>query len=90
MTCANCHTTGVTSGNLAPSLFRIVGRKMAARTDFAYSDSFRKLDGVWTEEKLDKYLQNPNAFVPGTAMNSVTITDLEERKAIIDYLRDLW
>jgi len=86
--CANCHTTGVTSGNLAPSLFRIVGRKMAARTDFIYSDSFKRLNGTWTEEQLDKYLQNPNAFVPGSAMSSVIISDPEERKAIIDYLRD--
>jgi cytochrome c2 len=88
--CANCHTTGVTSGNLAPSLFRIVGRRMAARTDFTYSDAFRKLEGEWTEERLDNFLQNPNAFVPGTAMSTITITDPEERKAIIDYLKDLW
>lgn len=88
--CAACHTTGVTSGGLAPSLFRIVGRKMAVRTDFVYSNSFKVLDGVWTEELLDEFLQDPNAYIPGTSMNNTKVTDPDERKAIIDYLRDLW
>jgi cytochrome c2 len=89
-TCAGCHTTGVTSGGLAPSLFRIVGRKIAARTDYVYSASFKTLEGVWTEERLDEFLQNPTAFAPGTTMNSTQVTDPNERRAIIEYLRDLW
>lgn len=88
--CAGCHTTGVTSGGLAPSLFRIVGRKMAIRNDFTYSDSFRTLDGVWTEEKLDKFLQDPVAFVPGTAMNNTRVADPDDRRAIINYLKNMW
>ena len=88
--CAGCHTTGVTSGGLAPSLFRIVGRKMAVRTDFSYSDSFKKLTGDWTEEQLDKFLADPTAFVPGTAMNSTRVTDPDDRRAIINYLNNMW
>jgi len=88
--CAGCHTTGVTSGGLAPSLFLIVGRKQADRTDYVYSESFRKLEGVWTEELLDQFLSDPTAMVPGTLMNTLKVTDPVQRKAIIDYLRDLW
>lgn len=88
--CAGCHTTGVTSGGLGPSLFRIVGRKQATRTDYLYSDSFRALDGVWTEEALEEFLADPTSYAPGTTMSTVQVTDPEERRAIIAYLRDLW
>lgn len=86
--CAGCHATGVTSGGLAPTLYQIVGRTMATRTDYVYSDSFKQLDGTWTEELLDEFLRDPTAFAPGTTMNTIKITDPEERRAIIDYLRD--
>jgi len=89
-TCAACHTTGVTSGGLAPSLFRIVGRKMAVRRDYVYSKTFLELEGEWSEELLDEFLQDPNKFAPGTAMSNTTVADPEERRAIINYLRDLW
>jgi cytochrome c2 len=88
--CAGCHTTGVTSGGLAPSLFMIVGRRQADRTDYVYSEAFRGLDGVWTEELLDRFLTDPEALVPGNAMTTVKVADPVKRKAIIDYLRDLW
>lgn len=88
-TCAGCHTTGVTSGGLAPSLYRIVGRKRAARTDYVYSPAFKTLDGTWSEELLDLFLADPEALIPGTTMNTIKVTDPGERKAIVDYLRDL-
>ena len=86
--CAGCHTTGVSSGGLGPSLIGIVGREMASRTDYNYSDAFQQLDGEWNEELLDRFLQDPNAFVPGTTMNELKLDDAEDRKAIIEYLRD--
>lgn len=87
-TCAGCHSTGVASGGLAPSLFQIIGRKMAVRTDYVYSDAFKKLDGVWTEELLDEFLSDPNAFAPGTAMSETKVSNPEERWAIIQYMKD--
>ncbi|MCC6201662.1 MAG: PQQ-dependent sugar dehydrogenase [Gammaproteobacteria bacterium] len=88
-TCAGCHTTGVTSGGLGPSLYRVVGRRRASRTDYVYSPAFKALDGTWTEELLDRFLADPEALVPGTAMNTIKVPDAAERKALVDYLRDL-
>jgi cytochrome c len=45
---------------------------------------------VWTEELLDRFLTDPEALVPGNAMTTVKVADPVKRKAIIDYLRDLW
>ena len=45
--------------------------------------------GTWTYDDLNKFLTNPKAFVPGTAMGFAGIQKDSERADVIAYLRTL-
>ena len=45
--------------------------------------------GTWTYDDLNKFLANPKAFVPGTAMGFAGIQKDSERADVIAYLRTL-
>jgi glucose/arabinose dehydrogenase len=89
--CLGCHGLNVWDGSsaLGPNLSMIVGRPVASRDDFEYSDAMRKFGGRWTRERLDSFLANPQTAVPGTKMPFTGIPDPEQRKALIDYLEHL-
>lgn len=83
--CGSCHT--VTPGGRAtmgPNLSGVVGRKAGA-TAFNHSPAFKKLNLAWNRANLDRYLSGPTRMVPGTRM-VVSVTDAQQRAAIIDYL----
>jgi cytochrome c len=44
--------------------------------------------GKWTESRLSQFLENPQAVVPGTAMEIAGVPDPRARAQIIDYLRN--
>jgi len=46
----------------------------------------KKLDGNWTPDDLDKFLANPRADVPGTAMTFAGLPRGKVRADVIDYL----
>lgn len=70
--CISCHSVDPAETGLpAPSLADVVGRAAGSRPDFAYSPAMRAAgkDGlVWTRDVLKAFLANPQALVPGTAM----------------------
>ena len=45
--------------------------------------------GTWTYDDLNKFLANPKAFVPGTAMGFAGIAKDSERADVIAYLNSL-
>ena len=47
------------------------------------------LSGTWTFDDLNKFLANPKAFVPGTAMGFAGISKDSERADVIAYLNSL-
>ena len=86
--CAGCHTaTGTPSRGLGPDLGSVLGRTVASDPSFAYSSALRQLGGVWTEERLDQFLIDPEAFAPGTSMQMPGIGDPELRRKVITYLK---
>lgn len=87
--CATCHTTNLADAvRQGPSLFRIVGKTAGKADGFRYSPGFAKVDFVWDEAKLDAYLTNPQATVPGSIM-AYRQAKAETRAAIIAYLKEL-
>lgn len=87
--CATCHTTNsFDPPRQGPSLFSIVGRKAGRIEGFRYSPSFAKVDFVWNESKLDAWLTDPQAVIPGATM-AYRQGKPEVRAAIIGYLRGL-
>ena len=44
---------------------------------------------AWTYEELDKFLQNPRGYIPGTNMTFAGLTRDQQRADVIAYLRTL-
>jgi cytochrome c len=42
---------------------------------------------IWNDETLDKFLQNPTKFVPGTRMGYAGVKDDQERADLLAYLK---
>ena len=67
--CASCHTFVRDGANgTGPNLWDIVGRPVAQTAGFNYSGALQEFGGEWTFERLDKYLENSQGYIPGTAM----------------------
>lgn len=85
-TCAVCHGANLEGTPAGPPLAGIIGRDVASSGDFPYSSAMKGLGGKWTVERLNAFIRNPDAYVPGTTMtydgaDQRTVTD------IIEYLR---
>lgn len=89
--CKACHDMGAGAANkVGPVLTDIVGRKAGAVADFKYSDNLKKLaaDGLtWTEDNLNKYIEDPKAVVPAGTMAFAGLKDAEDRADVIAYLK---
>jgi len=87
--CAVCHSTESGVNKLGPSLAGVVGRPAASLQEYPYSDAMQKAGVTWTKLVLDKYLTNPQSMVKGTKMLFAGLSNVKDRKALIDYLATL-
>ena len=85
--CAACHVVprGQESA-IGPTLEGVVGRQVAAIENFDYSPAMKAAGGRWTQQRLDEFLANPGAAIPGTTMMFPGIPDAGTRRKIIEYL----
>lgn len=86
--CAGCHTMdpAPAHGPSGPSLLGVVGRNAGTVAGWDFSPALRDSKVVWTEDNLNKWLTDPEAFVPGSQMK-LTVPDKFEREDVIGYLR---
>ena len=88
--CVVCHS--LEKGGpfrVAPNLWNIVGAEKARdRSWYSYSPALIRNGGTWTEDELNRYLEDAAAFAPGST-KSIRVTDATERQAIIDFLATL-
>jgi len=82
-TCASCHIKA--GGGQGPTLVGVVGRPAAGAPGAVYTKALQDSQLTWTPDKLDTFLVNPNAMVPGTAM-PMSIPDAKDRADVIAYL----
>jgi cytochrome c len=86
--CAGCHTIGEGAGDRGgPGLYGVVGRVIGAGSSrYAYTGALREKGGTWTPDALDRWLANPQRFVPGTKMVFAGMSDGNDRADVIAYL----
>ena len=84
--CSGCHAPDLNKEG--PRLRGVYGRKAATEPGFAYSDALKKVDLRWDDASLDRWLSDPDSMAPDTDMG-FRLTDAEERKAVIAYLKSL-
>ena len=88
--CQACHSIEASSDNkIGPHLAGIINRPAANLEGATYSAELKEQDFVWSEEKLDLWIKQPSAMVPGTIMSFVGIEQAELRSALIAYLKTL-
>lgn len=87
--CGVCHAAA-TSG-VGPALGGVVGRKAGSLAGYAsrYSPAMKAAGFVWTHEKLERYIANPAAVVPGNHMPYAGLHDPAQVDAIVAYLATL-
>jgi cytochrome c len=87
--CATCHATSLTEPpRQGPPLAKILGRQAGKLEGFHYSPGLAQAGFTWDESKLDTWLANPQALVPGAAM-PYRQANAETRVVIINYLKGL-
>ncbi len=85
--CASCHELAPSGvKRIGPSLKGVVGRKAGSLADFPYSPAMKATDFVWDDAMLDRWLTQPGAVVPGTAMAFAGLPNEDDRRALIAYL----
>ena len=66
--CRTCHIVREGDNRLGPNLHKIVGRKAGSLPDYAFSSAMKEAGFIWDEEKLDRFIANPDEVVPGNSM----------------------
>nr|WP_273499195.1 c-type cytochrome [Methylorubrum populi] len=87
--CATCHSINTTDApRQGPTLFGVLGRKAGSVSGYRYSPGFAKADWTWDEARMDAWLTNPQAMIPGAIM-PYRQSKADVRASIVGYLKEL-
>jgi cytochrome c len=85
--CRTCHMVREGDNRLGPNLHKVVGRKAGSLPDYGFSSAMKEAGFVWDEEKLDRFIANPDEVVPGNSMKPFGgLASSGDRKNIIAFL----
>ncbi len=87
--CQACHKREPGANASGPTLYAIVGADIASVEGFGYSAALEAVEGAWTPEALDAWLENPKAFAPGNKMTFKGLAKPTDRANLIAYLATL-
>ena len=84
--CIGCHS--LDQNRVGPALGTVVGRIAGKQAEFAYSAALGRATHVWTPEKLQTWLTDPEALVPGQAMG-YSLSQADDRRNVVAFLQSL-
>ena len=84
--CAPCHALEKDKETVGPSLHGVFGRKAGTASDFRYSPALRRSGIAWDDSSIDRYIADPQGFIPGNRMPYAGIADAGARADLIAYL----
>ena len=88
--CRTCHTTKEGDNRVGPHLYKIIGRKAGSLPDYGYSSVLKNAGFVWDEEKLERFIANPDELVPGNSMKPYSgLASTDDRARIVSFLRSV-
>ena len=82
--CVACHS--VDYNGIGPMHKNLVGRQAGTVAGYVYSAALKSSGITWTEANLDRWLTNPEKFLPGQKMG-FSVPDENERADLIAYLK---
>ena len=85
--CQTCHTVVEGGPNMTgPNLHGVFGRKAASVPGFNYSDVLKASGWTWDPARVDTWITDPKAALPGTKMTFAGLKDPKDRTDTIAYL----
>jgi len=86
--CRSCHTTAQGGDDMTgPNLWGIFGRKAGSKAGFTYSDDLKNAGWTWDADRIDKWITNPRAVLPGTKMTFIGMPDANDRRDVVAFLK---
>ncbi len=88
--CSICHSLNAEGPRRAgPTLRGLFGRAAGSVPGYAYSDTVANLGIKWNNETIDQLFDlGPDHFIPGSKMPMQRIVRPEDRRDLIDFLKD--
>jgi cytochrome c len=84
--CIACHSPD--ANRVGPKHRGVYGRKAGSVPGYSYSKALQGAGFTWDGAKLDQWLTNPQALLPGQKMN-FKVAKAEDRADLIAYLKSL-
>lgn len=84
--CATCHA--VDTDETGPRHRGAFGRRAGSVKDYDYSRALRRANFQWDAANLNRWLSDPESFIPGQNMD-FKVTDEHDRAALIAYLESI-
>jgi cytochrome c len=84
--CTECHA--LDTDETGPHHRGVFGRRAGSVKGYDYSRALRKAGLTWDETSLDRWLTDPEKFLPGQNMD-FRVRSKAERAALIAYLKSL-
>ena len=85
--CTACHVVNKGGENkIGPVLYGVLGRQVAAISDYKYSKAMASYDKNWTFEEMNGYLRKPQSYIKGTKMAFAGLRKEKDRASVILYL----
>jgi cytochrome c len=81
--CMACHS--LDHSRIGPAHRGVFGRHVARVADFDYSPALRGSNIIWNAHTLDRWLTDPEAFIPGQKMG-FSVPDPKDRADVIAFL----
>jgi cytochrome c len=81
--CTACHS--LDHSRIGPAHRGVFGRRAGQVAGFAYSKALRDARVTWTAQALDRWLTDPEAFLPGQKMG-YSVKEGQDRADIISFL----
>ncbi|MES2905631.1 MAG: cytochrome c family protein [Pseudomonadota bacterium] len=86
--CIVCHAVGENARNkLGPQLNGLFGRKAGSIENFSYSPANKNSGLIWSEDNFMTYIKNPQGAIPGTKMVFAGLSDEQDIRDLIAYLK---
>ena len=85
--CSACHSIKEGGKNkIGPALYSVLGRNVAALSDYKYSKALMAYGKSWTFEEMNGFLIKPQSYIKGTKMAFAGLKKEKDRASVILFM----